>query len=130
MAALSIYNQAAVAINGRYIAQNTKVQVSFSASDTVKPLLGGGSSKTFVLSPDTRLLQVQWSMCLPSNDSTDLQFIRTFLDCEQVTLAVHLLGSRQAMTSTGFLRDPALTAQVGSTLEYSCAFIGPPGTFQ
>lgn len=126
---LRIYDRAAVRVNGRYVVHSTSVKLSYRASDSIVTLLGGGSKKTFAVAPGARLLQIQWSMCVPSDESDDLMLIRSFANCDRVKVGVDMFGSGLGLTSEGFLQEPSLSSQIGSTMEYSISFIGEPATF-
>lgn len=127
---LKIYERAAVRVDGRFVSQSTRVAVSFHSSDAITTFLGGGTKNRFALEPDTRLVKVDWTMVVPTTEADDLQFIKKYLDAEQVRLGVVMFGSRLAMDSKGWILAPSLGGSVGSSVEYSCGFIGAPGTFQ
>lgn len=126
---LRIYDRAAVRIGGRYVAHSTSVRISFHSTDEIVSLLGGGTKRTFVLSPGVRLIIIQWDMVVPSDDSTDLGLIRTFLDCDRVKVGVDMFGSGLSVSSEGFLKEPTLAGSVGANLTYSITFIGEPDAF-
>lgn len=130
MASLRIYDRAGVSVAGRYIVQNTRVSVDYIGSDEKLLLLGAGTKRRFAISPDTRLMTIGWTMMVPSDDAADFVFLRNFLDCEEVKVSVHLFGQRRALSTTGWIQEPKLSCSVGSSLEYSCSLVGPPGDFQ
>ena len=127
---LAIYDNCAVRVQGRYVAQMTQVTVDFESSDEVLNILGGGTKKTLVVVPSGRFIRVQWSMAVATDDTEDLRFIRQWRDVERVKIGVDMLGSGAGFSTEGYLQAPQLVAKVGSALEYSISAICEPTDFQ
>lgn len=129
--AFTIYDRAGVKVNGRYVVHSTQVRVAYiGGGNQVVSWLGGGSDFTSAVIPGTRLLAVSWSTAVPSNDTSDLDFMRQFVDTEKVRVDVVLFGSRVVLTSKGWIHEPTIESSIGTTTVYSCSYIGSPQVFQ
>lgn len=126
---LSIYDNCAVRVAGRYVAQSTQVTLSFVSSDEVIHLLGAGSKRTFAVNPSGRLVRVQWTMACPTDDTEDLRFVRQWRDVERVKIGVDMLGSLVGISTTGYLQDPQFSGKVGGMLDYSISAVCEPADF-
>lgn len=120
---LATYDNCAVRVNGRYVAQSTSVSVAFMSADEVLYLLGGGTRRTMAINPSGRSVKVEWKMVCATDDTEDLRFVRQWRDVELVKIGVDMLGSLQGISTTGYLQDPRLDAKVGAALEYSVSAI-------
>jgi len=120
---LSLYDQAALRIEGRYLEQCTGVSASFISADKVIHILGGGSMNWMLVCPGERAINLEWRMACATDDVEDLRLIRKWRNCEPVRIGIDMMGSRLGISTKGFLQSPSLRGQVGSALEYSMSAI-------
>lgn len=126
---LSIYDNCAVRVQGRYVAQATTVAISFVSADEIIHILGGGTRRTIAVSPSGRLIRIEWSMACPTDDTEDLRFIKRWRDVDQVKIGVDMFGSLVGISTTGYLQDPRIAGRVGGAIEYSISAVCEPTDF-
>lgn len=125
-----IFDALLVSLAGRIVAEQTQVTVNYIDSDQAVSIAGGGTSLRMLVIPGGRMMQVQFDMVCPSNDSGNLTFIEQYINCSDVQLGLTLAGNRSSAKEVGFLQRPSMTSSVGSNLIYGISWIGPQAVFR
>jgi hypothetical protein len=126
MAALTLYDQAYVEVNGKLLAENTSVSTGLVGDDQdVETTTKGFSGIT--PAPKKRTISLENVVPVAGFEAPWEQW---FLDSTEITFRIVLGGSGLSTVSKGFLKKPAdITSGVGQTTKMSLEFTGTPSVF-
>jgi hypothetical protein len=133
MANLSIYEQAAIGINGTLLVETSSISIAYIDSDEAIAILGqtinGAPRRGVVVSPGGRMMTIDVSEYRPVAGST-VDILELYLDATEVELTVRLIGSGESLITRGFIKSPTIDAGVGKALETKWSFLGYAAKFE
>lgn len=119
MAKPSVYDNAAISVEGKLLADAASISVQYMDSDKPILLLDG----TMTVAPSGRLMTVE-VLDYFTVDGPEHELLKDYLSSRRIGLGIQLIGSGKRLITTGFLKAPSLTAAVRQTLAFKVGFIG------
>lgn len=132
-AELSIYDQAAICINGALLVEAASIAIAYLDSDEAIPLLGltinGSARRGVVVAPGGRMMTIDVSEFRPVAGAT-VDVVALYLAAEEVEITVKLIGSGEQLITRGFVKTPSVDAAVSQALTTKWSFLGYAAAFE